>query len=98
MKVKCGSLKAVWSNTTGKNVLCEIPVQVTGTGLLTVKLDDEVLGTVDASDGVVNLSFVNKIEYQRLDFSYSPGEMDGGCAVIGGFTRNRLAGFVFTVR
>lgn len=98
LKVKCGSLKAVWSNTTGKNVLCEIPVQVTGTGLLTVKLDDEVLGTVDASDGVVNLSFVNKIEYQRLDFSYSPGEMDGGCAVIGGFTRNRLAGFVFTVR
>ena len=98
LKISSGSIEAVWRNSTGKNILCEIPVQVTGTGSLTVKLDDEILDTVDASDGEIKLSFVNNIERQRLVFSYSPSQGDEGCALIGGFTRSRLNGFVFSVR
>ncbi|MBQ3098547.1 MAG: hypothetical protein IJC66_10370, partial [Kiritimatiellae bacterium] len=98
LKVSSGSIEAVWRNDTGKNVLCEIPVRVTGTGLLTVMLDDAILGTVVASAGETKLSFVNNIERQRLVFSYSPGDGDEGYAIIGGFARSRLSGLVFSVR
>jgi hypothetical protein len=97
LKINSGSIAATWRNATGKNVQCVIPVQVTG-GVLTVTLDDEELGSVSAAEGEVRLSFMNKLESQRLVFAYTPAENDGGAAIVGNFTRNRLAGLVFSVR
>jgi hypothetical protein len=98
LKINSGSIAATWRNATGKNVQCVIPVQVTGGGVLTVTLDDEELGSVSAADGEVRLSFMNKLESQRLVFAYTPAENVGGAAFVGRFTRSRLAGLVFSLR
>jgi hypothetical protein len=63
-----------------------------------VTLDGEELGSVSADDGEVRLSFMNKLESQRLVFTYIPAENVGGAAFVGRFTRSRLAGLVFSVR
>lgn len=96
--IRSGSLEGTWYNATGKNVLCDMPVHVTGNGVLTVTLDGETLGTVTSSDGQARIAFTDKAPERSLVFTYVPGENDEGKAVIGGFTRSRLAGLVFTVR
>jgi hypothetical protein len=98
LKIPSGGVEGWWHNATGKNVLCVIPVRVTGGGVLTVTLDGEELGSVSADDGEVRLSFMNKLESQRLVFAYTPAENVGGAAFVGRFTRSRLAGLVFSVR
>ena len=98
LKINSGTVAATWRNSTGKNVFCEIPVQVTGDGSLTVTLDDEVIGSVGASDGVTKLSFMDKVELHRLVFAYVPGDSGEGAAIVGRFTRSRQAGLVFSVR
>ena len=44
LKIPSGGVEGWWHNATGKNVLCVIPVRVTGGGVLTVTLDGEELG------------------------------------------------------
>ena len=96
--IRSGSIETVWKNTTGKDVRCDIPVRVSGGGVLSVLLDGENLGTVTAADGEVVLSFMNKIVLQNLQFAYAPCENDEGAALIGRFSRLRNAGLVFSVR
>jgi hypothetical protein len=98
LKIPSGGVEGWWHNATGKNVLCVIPVRVTGGGVLTVTLDGEKLGSASATDGEVNFSFMNKEELQRLVIAYVPAENDEGAAFVGRFTRSRLAGLVFSVR
>lgn len=96
--IHSGAIDAVWYNSTGKEVQCDIPVRVSGGGVLSVLLAGENLGTVTAEDGEVVLSFMNRLEMQNLQFAYMPCENDEGAAIVGKFSRIRKAGLVFCVR
>ena len=91
-----GRLDLEWSNPFGREFKHVIPVKITGTGMLTVMLDGDVLGTVSKTDGDVELSFRSSLAVNRMSFVYVPGENDNGKAVIGGL--KRIIGLVVVVR
>lgn len=92
-----GSLSALISNPSGRNVTYSIPVSVTGSGTLTVTCGGGTLGTVTLSDGLKELEFASAAAELSLVFRYAPGENDSGCAVINSITRSGM-GFMFLVR
>lgn len=96
--IRSGSLSVTWHNTTGKDVLYKMPVRVAGGGTLTVMHDGEPFCVVRKGDGDVVLSHICKDALCSFTFAYEPGEADDGGAILGGFVRSRMAGFVFTVR
>ena len=96
--IRSGSLSVTWQNTTGKDVLYKMPVRVAGGGTLTVMHDGEPFCVVRKGDGDVVLSHICKDALCSFTFAYEPGEADDGGAILDGFVRSRMAGFVFTVR
>ena len=96
--IPSGTLTATWHNDTGKKLYCLIPVKVTGSGTLTVILDEETIWEFTVTDGDRVLEFFSDAPKNALEFVYSPGEGDTGCAVISGFTRSRRIGFAVTIR
>ena len=98
LAIRSGTLAITWRNTTGKGMLYRMPARVTGGGTLRVTHGGELFGTVRKGDGEVAFSHICEDAAGSFAFSYEPGEADDGCAIIGGFERSRMAGFVFTVR
>ena len=96
--IPSGTLTATWYNDTGKKLYCLIPVKVTGSGTLTVILDEETIWEFTVTDEDRVLEFFSDAPKNTLEFVYSPGEGDTGCAVISGFTRSRRIGFAVTIR
>ena len=98
IKIPSGTLTATWHNDTGKKLYCLIPVKVTGSGTLTVILDEETIGEFTVEDGNRVLEFSSDAIENALEFVYSTVEGDAGCAVISGFTRSRRIGFAVSIR
>ena len=89
-----GGIVAVWSHD-GKGVL-RAPVEVTGTGVLTVSVDGETLATVTAADGLRTMRVVPGGRENTIAFTYVPGLDDTGVAVLYGM-KNSL-GFQIVIR
>lgn len=60
----------------------KIPFRVTGTGTLTLKARDKVIGTYTLADGAQTLTYKNRIYGNDLAFFYAPGENDKGGALL----------------
>ena len=72
------------------------PVQVTGTGLLTIRAGDETLATFDAADGAVVYRYRTRTAGNRLTFAYAPGDGDTGGALLAQASGG--PGLVFVIR
>lgn len=72
------------------------PVQVTGTGLLTIRAGDETLATFDAADGAVVFRYRTRTAGNRLTFAYAPGDGDTGGALLAQASGG--PGLVFIIR
>lgn len=72
------------------------PVQVTGTGTLTIRAGDRVLATFVAADGAQVFRYKTRTAGNVLTFSYEPGADDDGGAVLAKATGG--PGLVFIIR
>lgn len=72
------------------------PVQVTGTGLLTIRAGDETLATFDAADGAVVFRYRTRTDGNSLTFAYAPGDGDTGGALLAQASGG--PGLVFVIR
>ncbi len=72
------------------------PVQVTGTGTLTIRADEQVLATFVAADGAQVFRYRTRTAGNVLTFSYEPGADDVGGAVLAKATGG--PGLVFVIR
>ena len=72
----------------------EIPVKVTGNGVLYVVKNGETAASYDLADGEQVFSYMSLNASESLSFVYEPGESDTGCAEIGSA---KMKSFAFTV-
>lgn len=72
------------------------PVQVTGTGTLTIRAGDRVLASFVAADGAQVFRYKTKTAGNVLTFAYEPGADDDGGAVLAKATGG--PGLVFIIR
>ena len=72
----------------------EIPVKVTGNGVLYVVKNGETAASYDLADGEQTFSYKSLNASESLSFVYEPGESDTGCAEIGSA---KMKSFAFTV-
>lgn len=79
--VKDGAITIRFTDETLK-AKYRLPFQVTGTGTLTLKAGDEIVGTYTAADGAQTLTYKNKVYGNDLAFAYAPGENDAGGALL----------------
>jgi len=79
---------------TGRRYGVEIPVKVTGNGVLDVVRGGETVASYTAADGVQMYGYKSLCESETVSFAYTPGESDTGCAEIG---RGNIESFAFTV-
>ncbi|MGN0852363.1 MAG: choice-of-anchor Q domain-containing protein [Kiritimatiellia bacterium] len=79
--IPAGTVAATWRATTSA---AKLPVEVTGTGTLTLSLNDAVVASVTADDGcrTVKLPVAASAD-NALVLSYAPGAGDTGAAVVG---------------
>jgi hypothetical protein len=91
-----GRIDLEWRNPQANSMKHVVPVSVTGTGVLTVLLDGETLGSVTRADGDVELAFSSASAVNGLSFVYVPGEDDDGAAVVG--VLKRLVGLHVILR
>lgn len=88
-----GSLSAELTNRH----LLSLPVEVTGSGVLTLSVNGRVVRTFVRADGLVTYECeFPKQPVSRLDFTYVPGENDTGAARIHRFAN--LSGLLIVVR
>jgi len=80
--VKSGELAMTLTNGTGRKTDYSIPVEVSGSGTLTVVHNGEPLAALTASDGATVLAFKNALAENSLAFVYDGS--DAG-ATIGRF-------------
>ena len=78
----------------GCRYLVEIPVKVTGNGVLYVVKNGETAASYDLADGEQTFSYKSLNASESLSFVYEPGESDTGCAEIGSA---KMKSFAFTV-
>ena len=79
--VKAGAITIRFTDETHK-AKYRLPFQVTGTGTLTLKAGDKIVGTYTEADGAQTLTYKNKVYGNDLAFSYAPGENDAGGALL----------------
>ena len=72
------------------------PVQVTGTGTLTIRAGERVLATFVAADGAQVFRYKTKTAGKVLTFAYAPGAYDDGGAALAEATGG--PGLVFIIR
>lgn len=72
------------------------PVQVTGTGTLTIRAGERVLATFVAADGAQVFRYKTKTAGKVLTFAYAPGADDDGGAALAEATGG--PGLVFVIR
>ena len=72
------------------------PVQVTGTGHLTIRAGDETLATFDAADGAVAFRYRTRTAGNSLTFAYAPGDGDTGGALLAQASGG--PGLIFVIR
>ena len=78
----------------GCRYLVEIPVKVTGNGVLYVVKNGETAASYDLADGEQTFSYKSLNASESLSFVYEPGESDTGCSEIGAA---KMKSFAFTV-
>ena len=79
---------------TGRRYLVEIPVKVTGNGVLNVVMDGESVASYVLADDEQTFSYKSLDAFESVSFVYAPGESDTGCAEIGAA---KMKSFAFTV-
>ena len=79
---------------TGRRYLVEIPVKVTGNGVLTIAMNGEAVNSYTLDDGAQTFSYNSMNASESVSFVYVSGESDTGCAEIGSATTKS---FAFTV-
>jgi hypothetical protein len=94
--IRDGRLDLEWRNSCGQALKHVLPVKVAGSGVLTVWLNGEVLGTAMSADGEAIFEFRNALAVNALSFVYVPGEGDAGAAFIGPL--KRPLGHVIVIR
>ena len=72
------------------------PVQVTGTGTLTIRAGDKTLAMFDAADGAVVFRYRTRTAGNSLTFAYAPGDGDTGGALLAQASGG--PGLVFVIR
>lgn len=93
-----GTLETVMAGPgSGRRYLVEIPVNVTGNGVLDIISGDETLSSYSLSDGAQTFSYVTTADARDLSFVYTPGESDTGCAEIGNAMQKTFA-FALVIR
>jgi hypothetical protein len=68
---------------TGRRYLVEIPVKVTGNGVLNVVMDGGTVASYALADGEQVFSYKSLDDSESVSFVYTQGESDTGCAEIG---------------
>ena len=81
VKISSGSL-LLQINDDGQRGRYVFPLQVTGTGVLTIRAGETVLATFVAADGAQNFRYKTRTAGNALTFAYEPGASDVGGAVL----------------
>ena len=79
---------------TGRRYLVEIPVKVTGNGVLNVVMDGGTVASYALADGEQVFSYKSLDASETVSFVYAQGESDTGCAEIGA---SKTTSFAFMV-
>ena len=81
--VKDGALDLTMAGFAPRKARYAVPVEVTGTGALSVSLNGEELAVLTSADGPQTIAFRNNLAENALEFAYAPGEDDAGGALFG---------------
>ena len=95
--VKDGEIALAFAPYSGRTAKYDIPLEVTGTGTLTVKAGDTAIATYTATDGARTLRVRDADTGSDYAFAYEPGDADEGGALIGKITGG-VPGMLLLVR
>ena len=84
--VKDGEIALAFAPYSGRTAKYDIPLEVTGTGTLTVKAGDAAISTYTAADGQQTLRIRDRDMGSDYVLAYEPGDADEGGALIGKIT------------
>lgn len=84
--VKDGAIALAFAPCSGHTAKYDIPLEVSGTGTLTVKAGDVAIATYTAADGQQTLRIRDRDTGSDYVLAYEPGDADEGGALIGKIT------------
>ena len=98
VRIDAGTLELLASSgITSQPTRYVFPLQVTGTGTLTVMLNGELVATFTSADGEAEFVCRNKLPSNAFAFDYVPGADETGSAYVGAASI-RAPGFIMSLK